>query len=193
MTRCWMAAGSPPLPYRPYAGIGSTVTPDDVLALMVEIGAAYGRRGWTLRSGGAPGADSAFEAGCDQVGGLKEIFLPAQGFNGRSAEDGGPGRVVHAGTDQAAMDLAKQYHPAWHRVGSRGRLNHARNGYQALGRDLASPVGLVICWTQGGSGRGGTGQAIRICRSRSIPVFDLAIPAVRDRFEKLISMPAVMP
>lgn len=185
--RCWMDAGNAPLPYRPYAGIGSTVTPDDVLALMVEIGAAYGRRGWTLRSGGAPGADTAFEAGCDQVGGLKEIFLPTQGFNGRSAEVRGPGRFVHAGVDQTAVELAKQYHPAWNRVGSRGRMNHARNGYQALGRDLASPVELVICWTLGGSGRGGTGQAIRICRSRSIPVFDLAIPAVRDRFERLIS------
>lgn len=186
MTRCCMTAGSPPLPYRPYAGIGSTHTPEDVLALMVKIGAAYGRRGWTLRSGGAPGADTAFEAGCDQVGGLKEIFLPAQGFNGRSAEDGGPGRVVHAGSDQAAMDLAKQYHPAWHRVGSRGRLNHARNGYQALGRDLASPVELVICWTHGGSGRGGTGQAIRICRSRGIPIYDLALSHVRAKFLNLL-------
>jgi hypothetical protein len=29
-----------------------------------------------LRSGGAGGADSAFETGCDQQCGVKEIYLP---------------------------------------------------------------------------------------------------------------------
>lgn len=182
-----MAADNTTLPYRPYAGIGSTSTPEDVLELMVLIGAAYGRRGWTLRSGGAPGADTAFEVGCDQVEARKEIFLPADGFNGRGPVLIGPERRVFSGVDQDALDLAERYHPAWHRVGSRGRLNHARNGYQALGKSLASPVELVICWTKGASGRGGTGQAIRICRSMGIPVFDLASSSIRAKFERMVS------
>jgi hypothetical protein len=33
-----------------------------------------------------------------------------------------------------------------------------------------------LCWTKGAAGGGGTGQAIRIARSRDIPVFDLADP-----------------
>ena len=63
-----------------YAGIGARKTPGGVLVLMREVGAILARDGWMLRSGGAEGADSAFEAGAKSAGGAREIFLPWAGL-----------------------------------------------------------------------------------------------------------------
>lgn len=58
-----------------YAGVGSRETPQDVLKIMWKIGRYLALNGYTLRSGGgAKGADTAFENGCDSVRGSKEIF-----------------------------------------------------------------------------------------------------------------------
>ena len=46
-----------------YAGIGSRITPTPVLDLMRRISARLSSIGYTLLSGGAAGADSAFSAG----------------------------------------------------------------------------------------------------------------------------------
>lgn len=71
--------------YAPYAGIGSRRTPPDVCADMTRIAQALGARGFTLRSGGAAGADQAFEEGAaDQR--LREIYLPAEGWRGSESE-----------------------------------------------------------------------------------------------------------
>lgn len=61
---------------RYYAGIGSRESPPGILALMVEVGKFLAQKGYVLRSGGADRADKAFEQGCDQVQGQKEIYLP---------------------------------------------------------------------------------------------------------------------
>lgn len=57
-----------------YAGIGSRKTPKNVLDFMFEIGKELALLGYVLRSGGAEGADSAFEKGADSVKGMKEIY-----------------------------------------------------------------------------------------------------------------------
>jgi predicted Rossmann fold nucleotide-binding protein DprA/Smf involved in DNA uptake len=54
-----------------YAGIGSRSTPPETLPLIESIAARLAEKGWVLRSGGADGADSAFEKGCDQKQGTK--------------------------------------------------------------------------------------------------------------------------
>lgn len=48
-----------------YTGIGSRETPPDILELMTKIARFMFKQGFTLRSGGADGADSAFEAGAE--------------------------------------------------------------------------------------------------------------------------------
>jgi hypothetical protein len=48
-----------------------------------------------------------------------------------------------------------------------------RNSFQVLGPDLQSPVSFVVCWTTGGKISGGTGQALRIAKDLSIPIFNL--------------------
>ena len=62
-----------------YAGVGGRETPAHVLNLMTRIAQGLTKVGGILRSGGARGADTAFEAG---AGSAKEIFLPYPGCQG---------------------------------------------------------------------------------------------------------------
>lgn len=148
-----------------YAGIGSRDTPPFVMQDMFHLGRQLAQAGWTLRSGAAVGADRNFELGAKSAGGACEIFV--------IEPDGDPTHVVPE-FDAALLRLAREHHPAWHKLGANGRKLHARNGCQVLGLDLLSPADAVICWTPGALGGGGTGQAIRIATSHNIPVYDLA-------------------
>lgn len=74
---------------------------------------------------------------------------------------------------QAALDLAAKFHPAWNRCSPAAKKLHARNGFIVLGPNLNDPVKLVVAWTPGGLGGGGTGQALRIAQAYGIPVVDL--------------------
>jgi hypothetical protein len=163
-----------PLVY--YAGIGSRKTPRAVIAAMRTIGAVMASNGFSLRSGGAEGADSAFEAGCDAVGGPKEIFLPRDGFEGRHASESDPSRNRFVFADPptaAATAMAALHHPRWDILDHTSRLLHSRNCHQVLGRNLDSPDKLVICFTKGATGEGGTGQALRLSNAKGVKIVDL--------------------
>ncbi len=157
---------------RIYAGIGSRQTPATVLDTMARIGRAMARHGWTLRSGAADGADTAFEAGAEQERGARQIWLPWPRFNGRTA-DGAATRVGI--NNQANRDLARQSHPAWHVLRDAVQKLMVRTVHQVLGPEPGSspPSDVVICWTPDGAGEGGTGMAIRLAERHGIPVVDL--------------------
>jgi hypothetical protein len=150
-----------------YAGIGSRETPTAVLTVLEALAAVLARAGLVLRSGGAPGADAAFEAGADRASGVKEIYLPWKKFNGNESE-----RFT---VPKEAFALAEEYHP----LGAGLRANQAshkliaRNCQQILGQKLDSPVAFVVCWTAGGGLVGGTAQALRIAVERGIRVANL--------------------
>jgi hypothetical protein len=148
-----------------YAGIGSRETPQEVLTVMECLGAYFAMRGYTLRSGAAEGADSAFERGADRVRGKKEIYLPVPGFNKHESRLS----VI----SEAAMRLAKAHHPAFDKLSYFVQRLIARNGYQVLGYDLKDPVRFVICYTKDGGPTGGTGQAMRIANNKGIPIYNL--------------------
>lgn len=158
-----------------YAGIGSRSTPAHVLDLMTRIAAALGRDGYRLRSGGAEGADTAFAHGAPEA----DIFLPWPTFGQHAPQFEGHHYLDRP--TREAWELAANFHPNWLRLGQASRNLMARNSHQVLGPKLNDPVRFIICWTPGAHGGGGTGQAIRIARSRGIPVFDLADAAVMDR------------
>jgi predicted Rossmann fold nucleotide-binding protein DprA/Smf involved in DNA uptake len=46
-----------------YAGIGARSTPPQILSVMTRLASKLEGMGYTLRSGGAAGADTAFERG----------------------------------------------------------------------------------------------------------------------------------
>src|SRR5262245_13564453 len=126
-----------------YTGIGSRQTPPEILKLMTTIAAKLADEGWTLRSGGAPGADAAFEYGLHDLH-PREIYLPWKGFNGHPN-----GIVMQDATVDMARAWAQAVHPAWDRLTVGGRKLHTRNAYQVLGRTLAAKSRFVVCWTPG--------------------------------------------
>lgn len=154
-----------------YTGIGSRETPENVLIVMTAMATILADDGHLLRSGGAPGADMAFERGADAVEGEKEIYLPWSSFNAEEREKTRPDGVTFY-VSEAAQDHAARYHPAWGRLSHGAHKLMGRNSYQVLGIDLDTPTDLVLCWTKNGKHGGGTGQAIRIAIDLEIPVID---------------------
>ena len=169
--------------HRHYAGIGSRDSPAEILELMEGLGRALALAGWKLRTGGAPGADQAFEAGCRASGEEPELWLPWEGFEGRRGRFPSP----------EAFLMAAQLHPNWPALRRGGRALHARNCHQILGARLNNPVQRVICWTPDGSldgegGKsGGTGQALRLATRHGIPVRNLARDEHRAVMEQWLS------
>lgn len=150
-----------PTDARFYAGIGSRKTPIEICKLMQRIAFSKCIEGIWLRSGAADHADSSFEAG---AGMLKDIWLPKPGYKGRTF-----GRIfTHDG-----WEMARKYHPKWHRLTLYDKCLHARNSHIVLGENLDRPVEDVICWTEDGTAMGGTGQALRIAEDYNIPVHNL--------------------
>jgi len=146
-----------------YAGIGARNTPRNVLNLFAHLAHTLEQEDFILHSGGANGADKAFEAGIEDPLNAK-IFLPWKNFNNN------PSTLVV--TDPAAFEMAAKFHPAWERCSGAARKFHARNCHQILGLSLDQPVEFVICWTPGGAVTGGTGQALRIAQHHEIPIYN---------------------
>lgn len=148
-----------------YAGIGSRETPphiaSDFQAFAAEI-APY----WILRSGGAKGADKAFERGCISAKGKKEIF------------------TAYSNIPDRAFEIAEEIHPNWKACSYPAKRLLTRNVLQVLGQNLDTPVSFVLCWTPDGCEThrkrtrrtGGTGQAISLASLLDIPVFNAYKP-----------------
>lgn len=152
---------------------------------MTEIAWALARRGWILRTGGAPGADQAFEHGVtvEQI----EVYLPWPRFEGHA------GRAVKLmRPTPAAYEVASRFHPEWPILTPGAQKLHARNVHQVLGHDLRTHSRFVICWTPDGSldgsggTSGGTGQALRIAKAHGVTVFNLAHPEHAERLAQFM-------
>lgn len=173
-----------------YAGIGSRLTPPDIIALMERLASHLAKNGYILHSGGADGADSAFENGCKSVGGDMKIFLPSAGWNKRPRTSQ---YIVPNMSD--SIEIASKAHPGWMYLGEFVQKLHARNVNQVLGEDLSSPVEFAVCWTPDGAitkgetskKTGGTGQAIRIACEYGVPVYNLFRPDHRRIVEGWMS------
>lgn len=152
-----------------YAGIGSRNTPPDLLIKMSKIANALANDNYVLHSGGAGGADSAFELWAT----AKKIYLPWSGFNGKYIDN--KTYFVPESTNYAT-ELVMDYHPHPDKLSPAAFKLMIRNCYQVLGDDLNSPVNMVICWTTDGKASGGTGQALRIAEAYAIPIYNLFWP-----------------
>lgn len=165
-----------------YAGIGSRNTPKHIMEEMAKIATKLEKKGYTLRSGGAGGADLAFESGVEK---LKEIYLPWRGFNNSNSN--------FYNISKEALDTVEKYHPNETYMKRSVKNLMARNAYQVLGEDLNTPVDFVICWTPDGAESdkernqktGGTGQAISIADDNNIRVYNIEN---ESSYEELIKM-----
>lgn len=134
-------------------------------------------RGWLLRTGGAPGADQAFERGCDEAGGDKLLCLPWDGFERRHGFV--PER--HSEPWELALSIlcrACRTGPSFWATTRRPSVEKliVRNVFQVLGTDLRQPSRFVVCWTRGGRRIGGTSYGIQVAEYYSIPVINLGRP-----------------
>ena len=148
-----------------YAGIGSRKTPPNILNFMTEYAKYLSAKNIILRSGGAIGADKAFEKG---AGENKEIYY---------AKD----------ATKESTKIAKQFHPCWDKLSQYAKKLHSRNVFQILGKNLCNPVDFLVCWTEDGCNSnltrsistGGTGTAISMADYYDIPIFNLKDPLCR--------------
>lgn len=147
-----------------YSGIGSRKTPPEILKVMTSVASFLETMGYILFSGGADGADSAFESGVLDPD-HKKIFLPWKDFNGNKSE--------FYKISVKAVRIAREYHPTWDFLPKGAKKLIARNGYQVLDESLDCPVDMVVCFTPNGKSEGGTGQALRIATKYNIPVYNL--------------------
>lgn len=150
-----------------YAGIGSRETPSEVLGWMSWLSGFLSKKGFTLRSGGAKGADSAFEKNATR----KEIFLPT-------------GEIPSWCFVKVQKYLPQGYN--WTKMKPYVKNLLARNMMQILGRDGKSPVDFVICWTKDGKDSGGTGYALRAAQDHQIPIYNLFNEQDRETLKVLL-------
>ena len=145
------------------------------------------------RSGGAGGADLAFEKGFSDPRNIDVIFpwpnfLPTDmteedvnAYLGRVRPKSGPGAPVMLSGQyiKQAEKLAEKYHPKWSELSYGVKKLHSRNMPQVLGMELDTQSDVVIAWTADGKASRGTGQAIRIATDIGVPVANLKNPAER--------------
>lgn len=136
-----------------YAGIGSRSTPLEIQRLMAQYASRLERLGFTLRTGGAVGADTAFECGVQNRSNI-EIFRP---------RDSTP----------EALNKASLIHPAWDKCNETAKHYHGRNVQIILGKNLDTPVEFVIYWTPHISPSGGTRTGVMLAKENNIPTFNL--------------------
>lgn len=161
-----------------YAGIGhrdlrgfhEPNTNEPVENVMAWIAGELEKLGYTLNSGGAKGADTAFEYGVKEPA-HKNIFHP---------ED----------ATEITRAIAQELHPAHERLHGHPLDLYARNTNQIFGRNLDNTVDFVVCYTKDGCEShetrsretGGTGQSIEMATRKGAKVFNMKNP---DWFERL--------
>lgn len=178
---------------RYYTGVGSRETPAVILDLMQEIAFKLACDGYVLRSGGADGADLAFqkgwERGNDELWPTAEIFIPWDGFNGFShGQDGVVYTLNKMPNSQQAEQTAAEIHPVWERLSRGAKALHTRNVYQVLGKNLDNPSHFLICYakpTKTGVS-GGTNTAVQIALQHGVKVFNLYNQKDVDRLEMYV-------
>ena len=150
-----------------YAGIGSRKTPQACLDFMTKIGRVCTKKDLTLRSGGAVGADQAFERGCDLESGQKEVWTPKSQYV-----------VEHEWAIEKAKAVCWEY--PLHKMKPYTRSLIIRNMYQIFGDDEENlkPVKFVVFYCVGdplmrGKESGGTRYTVRAAHNYNIPHFNL--------------------
>ena len=162
-----------------FTGVGSRKTSQNILDLMRIMAHIFETKGFILRSGGADGADSAFESGITNPAN-KQIYYANQ-------------------ATPEAMEIASRFHPVWNKyrmdgspiVSDYAKKLHGRNAFQVLGFNLNEPSDLLVCWTPDGCtqhiGRsiqtGGTGTAISIAEAYGVKVANLQRP---DHYQQAV-------
>lgn len=176
-------------------GVGSRETPLPILQLMRKVSKKMVLEGYTLRSGGADGADEYFAYGWgdayaeDESVTEAEIYLPWNGFNNLYANNQNCKLVKDPKILKQAEKIVESIHPAFNSLSRGGLALHTRNCFQVLGENLNNPSSVVLCYAKldnKGEPQGGTRTAIKLAQERGIRVNNLIIPEDHDKVMKYL-------
>jgi hypothetical protein len=150
------------------ACIGTREVEPDKVRLLIDIGNYLARKGYTISSGNATGADYLYAQGANQVNPkLVELHLPWGGYNREHIKPGN--KIFIDGDKKEYRALASQLHPKWESLTRGPMALHARN----VG--IITGCCLVIALSNPKKiGGGGTGMGIRIAQKLGIKVLDLS-------------------
>lgn len=174
-------------PTMTYAGIGSRETPPEILEQMTKAAKYLEDQGYTLRSGAAEGADTAFEKG---VTGKKQIF---KGFDKTGEKEIKIAHEIHPNL-KGAMESSKKKAIAAGKDGEKSAWAvqnlMARNTNQIFGAKLDTPVDFVLFYAKESKNplrpEGGTGQAVEMARRKGIPTINMADQNWRQQLSDIL-------
>lgn len=164
-------------------GIGSRKIDAQAFGMLYKIARRMAQSGWNLRSGGALGSDSAWEAGWAGFD-TKEIYV-VKGTSDDIAKDSGCGHISAYGDIWLdAEDIARNIHPGWDFLDDSSQALHTRNVFQVLGLDLNMKSDVVAAYAppKGAGVSGGTATAFNLARAMRIPTFNLWTQAGQHDF-----------
>jgi len=181
-----------------YAGIGSRETPKEVLDVMTKAAEYLDGLGYTLRSGAADGADTAFEKGATK----KEIF---KGFDPAGETEVKIAHEIHPDL-KGAMEASKnkkikaklaegatkqEAEKSGERSAWAVQNLMARNTNQVFGKNLDSTSDFVLFYAKETDNplrpKGGTGQAVEMARRKGIPTINMADANWREQLDTALS------
>ena len=164
-----------------YAGIGARVIPKDINDDFEDIALTLARLNYTLRSGGATGADSAFEKGCDFGNGKKEIWYPWLKYKEICPY------ILESVIPEPVLVIARSIYDRWDSSTDIVQRLHARNVYQILGHNLATPVDFVVCWTdKPDTDTGGTQFGLHLAHCYGIKTYNFNKFVEKELFRKFM-------
>jgi len=155
------------------ACIGSTQLNPKQIQVCETIGRSIVNYGDKVSTGNAKGADQAYARGGNSVDPwFVRLCLPWRSYereaivHGNVVEDLQQLESAHYAELEAE---AKAHHGAWHKLSQGGQKLQIRNGL------ILDGCGLVIAWPNvNKSWGGGTGQGMKVAKSRGIEVVDLS-------------------
>jgi hypothetical protein len=179
-----------------YTGIGSRNTPEHILEQMSLFAFNMTLNGHILRSGGASGADAAFQYGMQECCKtwnkdpfkLSEIYVPWRGFSSESFLN--KELNIVPSNMSAACGIAATIHPAWYRLKPGAKALHGRNVCQVLGDDFNTPSSFVLFYAEEVKGKvqGGTATAVNLARKMNIPCFNMLYPDWKEKLEVFVDL-----
>lgn len=167
-----------------FSGVGSRNIPHALQAEIGNLSYLLGKEGFKLRSGAAPGADTAFEAGMNLAGAPSRIYLPWAGFNNsyrfKEPHLTNPSILEAVRNPPPTTSFIDTASPeAFLLARARGILNGqsardalmSRNMHQVLGTNLQQPSSFMLAAPS--SSASGTRHAMELAADLNIPTFNL--------------------
>ena len=177
-----------------YTGIGSRNISEEEEFQLIYIGDYMARHGYTLRSGKARGADSAFADGAmNHDKSMVVNYVPWENFN---INQPSPLDVEIDNLKQSLQSRcyseAERLHPAWSKCSPAAKKLHARNMLQVTGHEEPKKLSTVlICCVdidKNGDAIGGTRTAWMKAKSIGIPCLNIRGLSNDEAIIKLMSM-----